>query len=93
MPFFSEALAPMRDAVEVALQALTLWQGHIAVTPPALSLIDSALVQTKLLPVETLSLVARIREDQSSVEEAQAGELLARSDRLLAQADALLSRP
>ena len=56
----------MRDAVEVVLQALTLWQGHNAETPPAPSLIDSALVQTKLLPAETLSLVARLREDQSS---------------------------
>ena len=91
--FSREALAPMRDAVEVAVQALTLWQGHNAGTPPALGLIDSALVQTKLLPAETLSLLARLREDQPSMDEAQAAELLARSDRLLAQADALLNRP
>ena len=91
--FVTEALAPMRDAVEVALQALTLWQGHNAETPPALSLIESALVQTQLLPAETLSLVARLREDQPSSDEAQACKLLTQSDRLLGQAAALLSRP
>jgi superfamily II DNA or RNA helicase len=91
--FSTEALAPMRDAVEVAVQALTLWQGHNAETPPALGLINAVLVQSNLLPAETLSLVARLREDLPSVDEAQAGELLTRGDRLLAQAATLLSRP
>ena len=50
--FAAEALAPMREAVEVALQALNLWQGHDADTPPVLSLIDSVLVQTNLLPAK-----------------------------------------
>jgi superfamily II DNA/RNA helicase len=88
--FAAEALAPMRAAVETAMQALTLWQGHNADTPPALSLIDSALVQTKLLPADTLSLLARLREDQPPSDQAQAVNLLSQSEHLLSQAAALL---
>ena len=88
--FAAEALAPMREAVEVAMQALNLWQGHDADSPPALSLIDSVLVQTNLLPAETLSLVARLREDQPATDDVQAVDLLTQSDRLLSEAAALL---
>jgi superfamily II DNA or RNA helicase len=88
--FAAEALAPMREAVEVAMQALNLWQGHDADTPPALNLIDSVLVQTNLLPAETLSLVARLREDQPAADDVQAVDLLTQSDRLLSQSAALL---
>ena len=88
--FAAEALAPMHEAVEVAMQALTLWQGHDAASPPALSFIDAALVQTHLLPADTLPLVARLREDQAPSDEAQAGNLLAQGERLLSQAAALL---
>jgi superfamily II DNA or RNA helicase len=91
--FPTEALAPMREAVEVAVQALTLWQGHDADTPPALSLIDSALVQSNLLPADTLSLVARLREDQPAADDVQAVDLLTQSNRLHSQAAALLNRP
>ena len=88
--FAAEALAPMREAVESAIQALNLWQGHDADTSPALSFIDSMLVQTNLLPAETLSLVARLREDQPRTDEVHMGHLLTQSDRLLSQAAALL---
>jgi superfamily II DNA/RNA helicase len=92
--FATEALAPMRDAVEVAVQALALWQGHAADKPPALGFIDSALVQSQLLPAATLPLIARLREDQLATDEAQAGNLLTQGERLLSQAAALLeSRP
>ncbi|MCU7858488.1 MAG: DEAD/DEAH box helicase, partial [Candidatus Thiodiazotropha sp. (ex Lucinoma kastoroae)] len=60
--FTMEALVPMHEAVEISLQALTLWQGHNADTPPDLGLIDSVLVQTKLLPAESLSHIARLRD-------------------------------
>jgi superfamily II DNA/RNA helicase len=88
--FSTEALVPMREAVETALQALTLWRGHNAETPPDLGLIDSTLIQTNLLPAETSSLVARLREDQPARDEVQAGELLTQSDRLLSQAASAL---
>jgi hypothetical protein len=88
--FATEALAPMRDAVEVAVQALALWQGHAADKPPALGFIDSALVQSQLLPAATLPLIARLREDQLATDEAQAGNLLTQGERLLSQAAALL---
>jgi superfamily II DNA or RNA helicase len=91
--FPAEALAPMRDAVDASMQALTLWRGHHAETPPALDLIDATLVQTNLLPAGTLPLVARLRADQTSPDEAQARKLLAESDRLLAHAATLVSRP
>jgi len=88
--FSAEALAPMREAVETALHALTFWRGHNAETPPALGLIDSTLVRTNLLPTETLSLVARLRKDQSEWDKAQADNLLTQSDRLLSQVASVL---
>jgi len=88
--FSTEALVPMREAVEAALQALTHWQGHNAEAPPTLALIDSTLVQTKLLPDETLSLVSRLREDPSAQDKAQAGKLLGQGDSLLSQAASVL---
>jgi hypothetical protein len=88
--FSAEALAPMREAVETALHALTFWRGHNAETPPALGLIDSTLVQTNLLPTETLSLVDRLRQDQAEWDETQTNNLLAQSHRLLSQATSVL---
>jgi superfamily II DNA or RNA helicase len=88
--FPTEAIVPMREAVETALHALTLWRGHNAETTPALELIDSALVQTELLPAETLSLVSLLREDQAARDEVQAGQLLTQGDRLLSQATSVL---
>ena len=88
--FSVEALVPMHEAVEAALKALCLWRGHNTGTPPALGLIDSVLVQTNLLPAETLSLVARLREEQAEADEAQATRLLAQSDQLVFQAASML---
>jgi hypothetical protein len=72
------------------LQALTLWRGHDAETPLALALINSTLIQTNLLAAETMSLVARLREDQPVPDEAQAGNLLTQSESLLSQAASVL---
>jgi len=88
--FPTEALVPMREAVETALQALAHWQGHNAGAPPTLGLIDATLVQTNLLPGETLSLVTRLREDQSAQEETQAGKLLTQSDSLFSLTASIL---
>jgi len=88
--FATEALVPMHDAVELAVQALALWQDHNADTPPALGLIDSVLVKTKLLPAATLPLLARLREDQPATDDAQAVSLITQSEHLLSQAATLL---
>jgi hypothetical protein len=89
--FSIEALVPMHEAVETALQALLLWQGHDTDTPSALGLIDTLLVQADLLPTETLSLIAHLREDQAERDEAQLSELLAQSDDLLSHATSVLA--
>jgi hypothetical protein len=88
--FEAEALVPMREAVEKALQALTHWQGHNAGTPPDPGLIDSALIQTNLLPAETLSLVTCLREEQSARAEGQTDILLTQSDSLFLQTASIL---
>ena len=88
--FSIEALVPMREAVETALQALTHWQGHNATALPTLGLIDSTLVQSNLLPGETLSLLSLLRDEQSECDEAMAGKLLTQSDSLLSQATSIL---
>lgn len=89
--FATEALVPIREAMEIALHALVLWQGHDAETPLALGLIDSTLVQTNLLPVDTLSLVAQLREDQRTQDDSQSHKLLAHCDSLLSQSASLLT--
>ncbi len=88
--FPTEALVPMREAVETALQALTFWQGHSAEAPPTPGLIDSMLVQTNLLPIETLSLISLLRDEQSELDEATAGKTLKQSDSLLSRAISVL---
>ncbi len=88
--FSTEALVPMRDAVETALHALLFWRGHDTEKTPAQELIESTLVQASLLPAETLSLVARLRENQPEVDEAQADKLIKQSDELLFQAASVL---
>ncbi len=85
-----EALVPMREAVETALQALTHWQGHNAEAPPDLGLIDSTLIQPNLLPNETLSLISLLRDKQSELDETRAGKLLTQSDSLLSRAASIL---
>jgi hypothetical protein len=84
--FSTEALAPMREAVEQALHALMYWRGYDDETSPALGLVDSTLVQMNLLPADTLPLVTRLREDQAEPDEAHVGKLLKHSDNLLTQA-------
>ena len=92
--FSTEALAPMRDAVETALQALALWRGHNAEAPSDMEWIDSMLVQTNLLPFENLSLITDLREDDRKdrrpPDESRMKELLAQGNGLLARAASLL---
>ncbi len=88
--FPREALAPMGEAVETALQSLALWQGRKAETPPEPEWIDATLVQTNLLPSETLPLVVELREGSQATDEPRAKELLAQGDGLFARAASLL---
>jgi hypothetical protein len=88
--FRAEAITPMRDAVEAAFRALVVWQGHNSETSPEPELIDSMLVKTSLVPIETLSLITRLRENQSECDESQGAALLAQSDRLFSHAASLL---
>jgi hypothetical protein len=85
-----EALAPMREAVDIALLALTLWRDHNAETPPDRDLIDSMLVQTKLLPVETLAYITRLRDEQIELDETHAAKLLAQSEVIFSRAVSIL---
>jgi hypothetical protein len=85
--FLREALVPMREAVETALRALLIWRGQPGDELPSLGLIDSALVKTGLMPDETLSQLARLREESSP---AQAPDLFALSDRLFSTAVSVL---
>ncbi|MCP4769188.1 MAG: DEAD/DEAH box helicase [Gammaproteobacteria bacterium] len=88
--FTLEALAPMREAVDISLQALILWQGHKVGIPPSLEVVDSVLVHTKLLPAETISHLIRLRDEVTDTDEAQAGDLLARSDTIIERAASML---
>ncbi len=88
--FVLEALDPMCEVVETALQALVIWQSHDAEIPLELGLIESALIRTNLLPAKTLSLVARLRDKQDELDKAQAHKLLTQSESFLSQAAALL---
>ncbi len=90
--FPREALVPMREAMETVLQALSYWQGHNAEGSPDLALIESTLVQTNLLPNETLSLISLLRDEQSEMDEARAGKLFTQSDNLLTQATSILAQ-
>ncbi|MES9901920.1 MAG: DEAD/DEAH box helicase, partial [Sedimenticola sp.] len=84
--FKMEALAPIGEALETALQALLLWQGLDATAEATLELIDSTLVQPGLLPSETLQLITDIRQELSTRDESQTSWLFSHCDEVLLQA-------
>jgi len=88
--FSVEAMAPMHEAVETALQALALWQGHDPDSTSTLARIDSMLVKANLLPPETLSLVAQLREDKAKWNEAEVSNLLTQSVSLFSHVASVL---
>ena len=88
--FPMEALTPMGEAVETALQALALWQGHNAKTLRDSEWIDSVLVQTNLLSPENLTLITALRKDQHPANEPRINELLTQGNKLLSQVSSLL---
>lgn len=90
--FATEALTPMREAVETTLQALATWLDLKREAPLPINLIDAELVKGGLLPTETLSLVISLRDDQLDTDEKQAAELLSQGESLIEQAALLLNR-
>ena len=89
--FSTEALVPMCEALETALQALALWQGCSIETPLDLKLIDSVLVKMNLPPAEVLSLLTILRDNQATKDEARANQLLAQGDNLFLQVASFLA--
>lgn len=67
---------------------------HNAETPPDPKWIDSVLVQTNLLPLEHLSLITALREDDREdrrpPDESRTNKLLAQGESLLIRAASLL---
>ncbi len=88
--FPAEALAPMSEAVNRALQALMLWQGQDTETASDLQQLETRLIQTRLLPAETVPLVCALRPDSQIEDETRASELLALSEQIISHATALL---
>ena len=74
--FVSEALAPLREAVETALQALAICWDWKTVAPIPIDLINVELVENGLLPDEILALVTHLRADQAEMDEKQAAQRL-----------------
>jgi hypothetical protein len=74
--FVAEALIPMREAVETALQALAIRWDWKTAAPIPIDLIDVELVKKGLLPDEILSLTTHLRADQVGMDEKQTAQLL-----------------
>jgi len=89
--FAQEALAPMREAVDTAVQALAGLNGAGGEGPPSLEHIEAALVRPGTLPAEAPAVVARLRELDASMPADQAGELLAQAEQLVAAAAAAIA--
>ena len=74
--FVAEALAPMREAVETALQALAIRWDWKTEAPIPIDLIDAKLVKKGMMPDEILSLVTHLRADPTGMDEKQATQCL-----------------
>ena len=74
--FVTEAMTPMREAVETALHALAIRWDWKTAAPIPIELVNVELVKKGLLPEEILSLVTRLRADQAEMDEKQATQLL-----------------
>ena len=81
--FVTEALTPMREAVETALHALAIRWDWKTAAPMPIDLVNVELVKKGLLPDEILSLVTRLRADHAEMDEKQATQLLLQGASLL----------
>ncbi len=91
--FPREALAPLREAVETALQSLACLVGEESATAVPADLVQSRLVAEGLVSPETPSLVARLRDGAEAGSEEQARELLDIGHGLLDHAAGELEKP
>ena len=80
--FAVEAILPLKEAVETALQSLAGLLGEPNGGEIPLGLIESRLVRENLVPAETISLVAQLRESDSIGGEDRARSLLDQGDML-----------
>jgi hypothetical protein len=88
--FALEALVPMREAVDISLQALLLWQGHDIETPASPELIEPVLVQAKLLPSNTISQITLLHDESSEPDVVHAENLLEQSNKIWMRAASAL---
>ncbi len=90
--FVAEALAPMREAVETALQALAIRWDWKTEAPIPIDLIDAKLVKKGMMPDEILSLVTHLRADPAERDEKQATRWLLQGDSLMEHVGAHLEQ-
>ncbi len=90
--FVTEALTPMREAVETALHALAIRWDWKTAAPIPIDFVNVELVQKGLLPDEILSLVTRLRADQAEMDEKQATQLLLQGASLIEHVGAHLEQ-
>ncbi len=85
-----EALSPMREAVEAALQALLQWRNEDHQPPLSPELIESALIAEDLLPGHASSLYTHLTKDRPAADEEEAGKLMEQGNSLIDQAGRIL---
>jgi hypothetical protein len=90
--FVTEALTPMREAVETVLHALAIQWDWKTAAPIPIDLVNAELVKKGLLPDEILSLVTRLRADQAEMDEKQATQLLLQGASLIEHVGAHLEQ-
>jgi hypothetical protein len=87
-----EALTPLREAVETALQSLAHLAGQDGDDVVSLGYIESELVSENTLPPETLLLVAQLREDAAQGDQDSARTLFERGCGVLEHTAEALNR-
>ncbi len=90
--FTVEAISPLKEGVETALQSLVHLLGEAHGEPIPLGLIESRLVNENLLPAETVSLVTRLRANGSTGSDVETPNLLRQGAALFKHAAEVLDR-
>jgi len=90
--FAVEAISPLKEGVETALQSLAHLLGEAHGEPIPLGLIESRLMNENRLPAETVSLVTRLRANGGTGSEAETPNLLRQGAALFKHAAEALDR-
>jgi hypothetical protein len=93
--FRQEGIAGDKPGVTIrlstaSLTVFSLRTDFMSWKPSDQDLIDSMLVQTKLLPAETLAYITRLRDEQIELDETHAAKLLAQSEVIFSRAVSIL---